>query len=75
VSDAAIHRVPGEADGFVYSLTGSQWIATGLCPRDDKVWGIVVQNAQLRRGSACWHGPFGLPPLWSRPAALRLFIH
>ena len=36
-NDAAIHRVPGEANGFVYSLAGSQWIATGLRPRDDKV--------------------------------------
>ena len=35
--DVAIHRVPGEANGFVYSLAGSQWIATGLRPRDDKV--------------------------------------
>jgi hypothetical protein len=34
--DAAIHRVSGRADGFVSSLTGSQWIATGLRPRDDK---------------------------------------
>ncbi|MDC3335920.1 hypothetical protein OAV71_05370 [Opitutales bacterium] len=28
--DVAIHRVSREADGFVYSLTGSQWIATGF---------------------------------------------
>ena len=28
--DAAIHRVLGDADGFVSSLTGSQWIATGF---------------------------------------------
>ena len=28
-SDAAIHRVSGDADGFVCSLTDSQWIATG----------------------------------------------
>ena len=27
--DAAIHRVSGDADGFVCSLTDSQWIATG----------------------------------------------
>ena len=27
--DAAIHRGFGDADGFVCSLTGSQWIATG----------------------------------------------
>ena len=29
MDDAAIHRVSGRADGFVSSLTGSQWIATG----------------------------------------------
>jgi len=37
VRDAAIHRVSREADEFVYSRTGSQWIATGLRPRDEKV--------------------------------------
>ena len=36
-SDAAIHRVSGNAFEFVCSLTGSQWIATGFRPRDDKV--------------------------------------
>ena len=36
-SDAAIHRVLREADGVVSSLTGSQWIATGLRPRDDNM--------------------------------------
>ena len=38
----------------------------------------LKRESRLRNyaaGSACWHGPFGLPPLWSRPAALRLFIH
>ena len=28
--DAAIHRVSRNADGFVSSVTGSQWIATGF---------------------------------------------
>ena len=36
VTDAAIHRISRKANGFVSSLTGSQWIATGLRPRDDK---------------------------------------
>ena len=32
IDDAAIHRVSGDVDGFVSSLTGSQWIATGFQP-------------------------------------------
>ena len=32
MDDAAIHRVSGDVDGFVSSLTGSQWIATGFQP-------------------------------------------
>ena len=46
MSDAAIHRVPGEADEFVCSRTGSQWIATGIRPRDDKIgkeWECAVR--------------------------------
>jgi hypothetical protein len=34
--DAAIHRVSRDVDGFVCSVSGSQWIPTGLRPRDDK---------------------------------------
>jgi hypothetical protein len=30
--DAAIHRVQGRADGVGGSVTGLQWIATGLQP-------------------------------------------
>ena len=30
VTDAAIHRVSGRAGGFVCSVTGLQWIATGF---------------------------------------------
>ena len=34
--DAAIHRVSRDVVGFVRSVTGDQWIAAGLRPRDDK---------------------------------------
>ena len=34
--DAAIHRVSEDVGGVVCSLPGSQLIATGLRPRDDK---------------------------------------
>ena len=36
MDDAAIHRVSGDANGFVCSCIKDQWIATGLRPRDDK---------------------------------------
>ena len=36
MDDAAIHRASMDASGFISSLPGSQWIATGLRPRDDK---------------------------------------
>ena len=49
--DAAIHRVLMNAGGFVSSLAGSQWIATGLRPRDDKVReGIVGSTTLSLRG-------------------------
>jgi hypothetical protein len=37
VTDAAIHRVSKDAYGLCGSVTGSQWIATGISqyPRDD----------------------------------------
>jgi len=35
MDDAAIHRVSGDAVGFVCSFIESQWIATGLRPRED----------------------------------------
>ena len=38
VRDAAIHRVPGEADGFVCWRTGSQWIATGSALAMTRLW-------------------------------------
>ncbi len=40
MDDAAIHRVLMDASGVVSSLTGSQWIATGFRPRDDKGEGV-----------------------------------
>ena len=52
-------RVSRDADGFVSSLTGSQWIATGIsqCPRDDKVGGkdvggsVTSRSLSLRGGN------------------------
>ena len=35
-TNAAIHRVSRDVVGFVRSVTGDQWIAAGLRPRDDK---------------------------------------
>ena len=32
VTDAAIHRISRDANGFVSSLTGLQWIAAGFQP-------------------------------------------
>ena len=37
-TDAAIHRVAGGRGRLVSSVTGSQWIATSLGPRDDNKW-------------------------------------
>ena len=36
MDDAAIHRVLGDANGFISSVIGSQWIATPQEARDDK---------------------------------------
>ena len=44
MTDAAIHRVSRNADGFVCSLTGSQWIATGYAlamTRCEGEWGMI----------------------------------
>ena len=49
MSDAAIHRVPGEADGFVSSLTGSQWIATGSALAMTRCGGMVVCGSVISR--------------------------
>ena len=74
VTDAAIHRVSRARVRLVSSFTGSQWIATGYAHAmitrffmDEGRFCLLTYN----RGSACWHGPFGLTPLLARPAALR----
>ena len=52
VRDAAIHHVSKDADGGCGSLTGSQWIATGLCPRDDKAHTLSLREASEARDAA-----------------------
>ncbi len=50
VTDAAIHRVSHERVRLVSSLTGSQWIATGLRPRDDKLvkeWSVDYDDIHI----------------------------
>ena len=40
MDDAAIHRASMDASGFISSLPGSQWIAAGFRPCDDKGEGV-----------------------------------
>ena len=53
MTDAAIHRVSGDAGGQCGSHIESQWIATGLRPRDDKSEGVScgILCLSLRGGS------------------------
>ena len=46
--DAAIHRVSQDADGGCGTVIESQWIATGLRPRDDKAFCHCEERTQVR---------------------------
>ena len=41
-------------------------------PRDDKVRKPFLKLRNYAGAPRAWHGPFGLPPLWSKPVPLRL---
>ena len=44
--DAAIHRVLGDADGFVCSDSEGQWIATGFALAMTRVVGFLSQKGK-----------------------------
>ena len=55
MSDAAIHRGLRDADGFVCSLTGSQWIATGYALAMTRhSLSLRGGNESERRGNPSW---------------------
>ena len=86
MKDAAIHRISRDAIELsvrllvhsgsprAYALAMTIWDEG--CPRDDKVCETVVQDAQLRRGSACLAWPFWAtaPLVQARPRSAFL-IH
>jgi hypothetical protein len=48
------------------------WIATGFALAM-RSWGKRYSRMRIYAGaSRAWHDPFGLPPFWSKPVALRL---
>jgi hypothetical protein len=53
MDDAAIHPVLGDADGFVCSFIGSQWIATPQEARDDKGGIFTMKGGKRLEFSHC----------------------
>ena len=53
--EVAIHRGSKDAGGFVCSVSGSQWIATGLRPRDDNTLIVIArrERSEERGNPSC----------------------
>ena len=51
MTDAAIHRVSRDANGFVSSVAGSQWIATGFQPSQGQKFFLLQLQTHTKTNS------------------------